>query len=126
MIPLARSRQSPRCNRNTRNQYPMKITDIQCVPVQAPGRTLVPILVHTDEGITGLGEAGLQRRWHAIEGAIRHLKQWLIGQDPTRIEYPWQRMLRGGFDPGDRPIGWAIGGIDIALWDFRAQMLNLP
>ena len=46
----------------------MKITDIECIPVQAPGRTLVPILVSTDEGITGIGEAGLQRRWKAITG----------------------------------------------------------
>jgi L-alanine-DL-glutamate epimerase-like enolase superfamily enzyme len=104
----------------------MKITDIECVPVQAPGRTLVAILVHTDEGITGLGEAGLQRRWHAIEGAVLHLKKWLIGQDPSRIEYLWQRMFRGGFYPADRLIGSVIAGIDIALWDIKGQMLNLP
>lgn len=51
----------------------MKITNIECVPVQAPGRTLVPILVDTDEGITGIGEAGLQRRTLAIAGAVEHL-----------------------------------------------------
>ena len=104
----------------------MKITDIEVVPVQAPGRTLVPVLVHTDEGITGLGEAGLQRRWHAIDGAVRHMKQWLIGQDPMRIEYLWQRMFRGGFYPGDRLIGSAISGIDIALWDIKGQALGVP
>jgi galactonate dehydratase len=83
-------------------------------------------LVHTDEGIVGLGEAGLQRRWHAIEGAIVHLKQWLIGQDPTRIEHLWQRMFRGGFYPADRLIGSAIAGIDIALWDIKGKVLNRP
>jgi galactonate dehydratase len=104
----------------------MKITDIQCIPVQAPGRTLVPVLVHTDEGITGLGEAGLQRRWHAIDGAIRHVKKWLVGQDPMRIEYLWQRLYRGGFYPGDRLIGSVIAGIDIALWDIKGKALNVP
>src|SRR2546430_11066980 len=104
----------------------MKITDIQCVPVQAPGRTLVPILVHTDEGITGLGEAGLQRRWHAIEGAVEHLKKWLIGQDPTRIEYLWQRMFRGGFYPGDRLIGSTIPAITIAPSGIKGQTLCVP
>jgi L-alanine-DL-glutamate epimerase-like enolase superfamily enzyme len=39
----------------------MKITNIECIPVQAPGRTLVTVLVETDEGITGVGEAGLLR-----------------------------------------------------------------
>ena len=67
----------------------MKITNIECIPVQAPGRTLVPILVHTDEGLTGVGEAGLQRRWRAIDGAVEHFRQWLVSEDPMRIEYLW-------------------------------------
>ena len=104
----------------------MKITNVECIPVQAPGRTLVPILVETDEGITGVGEAGLQRRWQAIEGAVRHLRRWLIGQDPLRTEHLWQRMFRGGFYPGDRLIGSTIAGIDIALWDIKGQALGVP
>jgi L-alanine-DL-glutamate epimerase-like enolase superfamily enzyme len=104
----------------------MKITDITCIPVQAPGRTLVPVLVHTDKGIVGVGEAGLQRRWSAIVGAVHHMKQWLVGQDPLRIEYLWQRMFRGGFYPADRLIGSAVAGIDIALWDIKGQALGVP
>ena len=104
----------------------MKITEVECLPVQAPGRTLVPILVSTDAGITGVGEAGLQRRPAAIAGAVAHLRRWLIGEDPGRIEHLWQRMFRGGFYPGDRLIGSAIAGIDIALWDIKGQALGVP
>ena len=104
----------------------MKITEIEVIPVQAPGRTLVPVLVHTDEGLIGVGEAGLQRRWKAIEGAVEHMKRWLIGEDPMRIDHLWQRMFRGGFYPADRLIGSAIAGIDIALWDIKGQALGTP
>jgi galactonate dehydratase len=104
----------------------MKITDIEVHPIQAPGRTLVVMTVHTDEGIVGIGEAGLQRRWRAVEGAVEHLKRWLIGEDPLRIEYLWQRMWRGGFYPADRLIGSAISGIDIALWDIKGKSLGVP
>jgi len=104
----------------------MKITDIQTHVVQAPGRTLVIILVKTDEGITGVGEAGLQRRWKAIEGAIEHIKRWLLGEDPMRTEHIWQRIARGGFYPSDRLIGSALSGIDIALWDIKGQVLGVP
>jgi L-alanine-DL-glutamate epimerase-like enolase superfamily enzyme len=104
----------------------MKITDITVHPVQAPGRTLVVLLVETDEGLTGVGEAGLQRRWKAIEGAVEHLKRWLIGEDPSRIEHIWQMMFRGGFYPADRLIGSALSGIDIALWDIKGQTLGAP
>jgi galactonate dehydratase len=104
----------------------MKITDIECIPLQAPGRTLVIVLVSTDEGFTGVGESGLQRRPRAIQGAIEHLKQWLVGEDPRRIEHLWQRMYRGGFYPADRLIGAAISGIDLALWDILGQSLSAP
>lgn len=104
----------------------MKITKIECIPVQAPGRTLVPILVETDTGLTGLGEAGLQRRWKAIAGAVEHLSEWLIGEDPRRIEHLWQKMFRGGFYPADRLIGSVMSGIDIALWDIKGQALGVP
>ncbi|MBI2195362.1 MAG: mandelate racemase/muconate lactonizing enzyme family protein [Planctomycetes bacterium] len=104
----------------------MKITQIECVPVQAPGRTLVIVLVDTDRGITGVGEAGLQRRPRAIAGAVEHLRRWLIGEDPLRIEHLWQKMFRGGFYPGDRLIGSVISAIDIALWDIKGQALGAP
>jgi galactonate dehydratase len=104
----------------------MKIANIECVPVQAPGRTVVPILVTTDDGRVGVGEAGLQRRWKAIGGAVEHLRDWLIGEDPMRIEHLWQQMFRGGFYPGDRLIGSVIAGIDIALWDIKGQALGVP
>jgi len=104
----------------------MRITDITVHPVQAPGRTLVPVLVHTDAGLTGVGEAGLQRRWKAVEGAVLHLKRWLVGEDPMRIEHLWQRMARGGFYPADRLIGSALSAIDIALWDIKGQSLGAP
>jgi len=104
----------------------MKIRDIQTHVVQAQGRSVVVILVETDEGISGVGEAGLMRRWRAIAGAVEHLRRWLIGEDPTRIEHLWQRMFRGGFFPGDRVIGSTISGIDIALWDIKGQVLGVP
>jgi len=104
----------------------MKIRDIEVHPVQAPGRTLVILLVRTDEGLTGVGEAGLQRRWRGIQGVTEHLKRWLVGEDPTRIEHLWQRMWRGGFYPADRLVGSVVSGIDLALWDIKGQVLGVP
>lgn len=104
----------------------MKIRDIEVHPIQAPGRTLVVVLVQTDQGLTGVGEAGLQRRWKGIEGVAEHLKRWLVGEDPGRIEHLWQRMARGGFYPADRLVGSVLSGIDIALWDIKGQALGVP
>ena len=68
----------------------MKITDLTTVPA---GKYLF-IQVHTDEGITGIGEIG---SWGFIDGTVGVLekfRQYLIGQDPFRIEHHWQYMYR--------------------------------
>jgi len=102
------------------------ITDIECIPLQMPGRTLVMVVVDTDKGISGVGEAGLQRRPMAIAGAIESLKRVLIGRDASRIEHLWQTVFRGGFYPADRIIGSTLAAIDIALWDIKGKLLDVP
>jgi len=104
----------------------MTITDIQCFPMQAPGRTIVVVAVDTESGISGVGEAGLQRRPMAIAGAVESLKRVLIGQDASRIEHLWQTVFRGGFYPADRIIGSTLAAIDIALWDIKGKVLDVP
>jgi galactonate dehydratase len=50
----------------------------------------------------------------------------LIGQDPFRTEHLWQVMFRSGFFPAGRVGAAAISALDIALWDIKAQALNVP
>jgi L-alanine-DL-glutamate epimerase-like enolase superfamily enzyme len=104
----------------------LTITNIECFPMQAPGRTVVVIAVDTDGGISGVGEAGLQRRPMAIAGAVESIKRVLIGADASRIEHLWQTVFRGGFYPADRVIGSTLAAIDQALWDIKGKALDVP
>ncbi|GAB3435395.1 hypothetical protein [Flindersiella endophytica] len=66
----------------------MKITDV--VPLRVGKYLLVE--VHTDEGITGLGESGAVG---VLDGSYEMLgwcRDYLIGQDPSRIEHHQQYM----------------------------------
>lgn len=99
----------------------MKITDIECYPVWGGSRNYFFVVVDTDEGIWGIGEAGLTGRELAVQGVIEHFKTFLIGQDPFRIEYLWQMMSRGGFFPAQNIATSAIAAIDIALWDIKGK-----
>jgi galactonate dehydratase len=84
------------------------------------------VVVDTDEGIYGVGEAGLTGRELAVMGAIEHFRPILIGQDPFRIEHMWQVLYRGGFFPAQRVLTAAISAIDIALWDIKGKALGVP
>lgn len=103
----------------------MKITDVT-VYLAKEWRTFLFVVIDTDEGIYGLGEAGITGRELAVQGAIEHFKPLLIGQDPFRTEHIWQMLFRGGFFPAQRILTAAIAAIDIALWDIKGKALGVP
>ena len=82
--------------------------------------------METDEGIYGLGEVGIRNWAGAVEKAIEHLSQIVVGEDPFSTERLWQHMFRGGFFPADKVYCCAISAIDIALWDIKGKFLNMP
>jgi len=104
----------------------MKITNIECYPVWAGHRNFLFVVVDTDEGIYGVGEAGITSREHAVMGAIEDFKEVLIGADPFRTEHIWQLLYRGAFFPAQRILGAAIAAVDIALWDIKGKALGVP
>ena len=103
----------------------MKITDVK-VYLAREWRTFCFVVVETDEGISGIGEAGITGRELAVQGAIEHFRPLLIGQDPFRSEHIWQLLFRGGFFPAQRILTAAIAAIDIALWDIKGKALGVP
>ena len=99
----------------------MKITHIETIPVD---RYLF-VKVHTDEGISGLGESGAWGYLEASEAAVGTFKRYLIGQDPLRIEHHWQYLYRWSHFRGAAIMG-ALSAIDIALWDIKGKYLGVP
>jgi galactonate dehydratase len=104
----------------------MKITNVEAYPCWGGQRNFLFVVVDTDEGIYGVGEAGITGRELAVAGAIEHFKPLLIGQDPGRIEHIWQMLFRGGFFPAQRILTSAMAAIDIALWDIKGKALGVP
>lgn len=103
----------------------MKIASIR-THIVSEVRPFLFVVVETDDGIQGIGEAGITWREQAVAGYIEALTPSLIGEDPRRIEHLWQVMLRCGFFPGGRIGAAAISAIDIALWDIKARSLGVP
>lgn len=104
----------------------MKITDIQAWPVWGGQRNFLFVTVDTDEGIYGVGEAGITGREKAVIGAVENFRDILVGEDPFRIEHIWQVLFRGGFFPAQRILTSAMSAIDIALWDIKGKALGVP
>lgn len=121
----------------------MKITDVEAIVLRqatvdegiADGsQDDLLILVHTDEGITGIGEvdsapdvvAALVRQ-PASHAVAHSLRSTLVGSDPLDVEARWDDMYRGLIYVGRRGIAiHAISGVDIALWDIKGKALGKP
>jgi L-alanine-DL-glutamate epimerase-like enolase superfamily enzyme len=103
----------------------MKITNIRYF-VAGDLRNFLFVVVETDTGIRGIGEAGVTWREAATSGFIDTLKRNLIGQDPMRTAHLWQVMSRGGFFPARGVGAAAISAIDTALWDIKGKALGVP
>jgi galactonate dehydratase len=104
----------------------VKITEIKTYPVWVGLRNIFLLKIETDEGVYGWGEAGLSARELAVQGAARHFREFLIGQDPRRIGALWQEMYRSQYFEGGRVLTAAISAIDIALHDLTARWLGVP
>ena len=104
----------------------MKITDVTAYPVAGERRSYLLVVVDTDEGIYGVGEAGISGHEEAEAAAVRALRDLVVGQDPFRTEHLWQLMSRGRFFPARGVVAAALSAIDIALWDIKGKALDQP
>ena len=121
------ARQQPTAQRKSHRETGrrMKITSVT-THIVGDQRPFLFVVVDTDEGISGIGEAGITWREAAVAGFVSGLTPSLVGEDPFRTEHLWQVMLRCGFFPGGRIGAAAISAVDIALWDIKGKALGVP
>lgn len=86
------------------------------------------IRVHTDQGVTGVGEVYFGAFVpEMVPPVVDDLKQHLIGEDPFNIGYLWKKINyiskfwnRHGFGKS------VIAGLDLALYDIVGRAAKLP
>ena len=83
------------------------------------------VKITTDDGIVGIGEAGLHGVPEAAEAAINTFARYLVGKDPLRIEHHFQYLYRFSHFRGAAIMG-ALSAIDIALWDISGKHFEAP
>lgn len=86
------------------------------------------VSITTDEGLQGIGEAWWGLSVKPVESAIRDtLAPLLLGEDPSRIEYLWNKMFKYTYRYGtEGVILCGLSGIDLALWDLKGKQLGVP
>jgi L-alanine-DL-glutamate epimerase-like enolase superfamily enzyme len=117
----------------------MKITNVRAVQLTRPldrpqrnsqesrsQRTFTFVVVETDSGLTGLGDAcGDQALMPTI--VERRLKPMAVGLDPCDIRTVWHRLVasRAYWETGGSVL-CGVSAIEVACWDIRGQAEGVP
>ncbi len=83
------------------------------------------VRIYTDDGLVGVGQSAAWGYPSAVDQVMQTFAQYLVGQDPMRIEHHWQYLYRLAPFRGNIVSG-AVSAVDIALWDLKGQRLQAP
>jgi D-galactarolactone cycloisomerase len=82
-------------------------------------RTATIVEVTTDAGLTGWGDGTCDA------ALLAERADSVIGRSPLEVEAIYEELRRPG-GPQQRPGAPAAPGLDLALWDLRGKILDLP
>jgi L-alanine-DL-glutamate epimerase-like enolase superfamily enzyme len=117
----------------------MKVTGVDVHVVSVPftkpetwrfgrmwGLTNAIVEVHTDEGITGIGEAPGSPLIKLVVDAIEASVPWIVGEDPFRVKSFLSRADDRGWHHYPYLGNAATAAIEMALWDICGKALGCP
>jgi galactonate dehydratase len=104
----------------------MKITSLEPLVVDIGSRNWLFVVVDTDEGVRGVGEGSLPGHPRAVAAAVEEYREYLVGEDPARIQHLWQLMYRQPFFRSGAVVLSAMSAIEQALWDIKGKVAGLP
>ena len=100
----------------------MKIADVRIVVVGNPWKNWIFVVVETDEGLVGVGEATGGSETQPRVAAIEEVKHLVIGMDPRNIHEIFHKLYLTAFLK-ETP---AMAGIEMACWDILGKSLGVP
>jgi galactonate dehydratase len=107
----------------------MQIADLEILRMKAPtepDNNWLFVRIHTDSGISGVGEGSLQYKDEALAAELESFGTYLRGKDPFQIEDIWTSLHRRVTWTGGAVTISAISAIDLALWDIKGKALGVP
>lgn len=113
--------------RTSQGATAVRITGISTHVVGTPWRNLTYVQVHTDEGITGVGETRMLGHTDALIGYLKEAQaNHIVGSDPFATEDLVRRMKYGDYGRAGEIVMSGIAVVEMACWDIKGKALGVP
>ncbi|MFD2081551.1 galactonate dehydratase [Actinopolymorpha cephalotaxi] len=104
-----------------------RISRVETLTLGTAWRDFSFVRLHTDEGLTGVGEITHPYRGkQACDLVVAMGERHLLGADPFDVEEIWLRMYQGDFLRGGDIGGIVLSGVDQAVHDIMGKALGVP
>ena len=126
LIPQAAAQEAAK---RTSGLPPLTIKDVKVITTTAGGNyRWVFLKIFTSEpGLYGIGSANNNYETKAVIAALEdHLKPWLMGKDPNRIEDLWQSAQMKTYWRNGPVNNNVLAAMDMALWDIKGKRAGMP
>jgi galactonate dehydratase len=104
----------------------MKIAQIHIEQVRAGEETQVLVVLHADNGASGVGEAASTLIPRALSAALETAGQYLLGQDPFDRNSILMRLAKTGGSGLGEMLPAVMNGIEAACLDLTGKQLDVP
>jgi galactonate dehydratase len=104
----------------------MKTTGFRTLCLGTPWRNLSYIVIETDEGISGVGEARVLGKTHTVLEYLRDVQRHFIGYDPFDVEALYRRMTLLDFGKAGEVVHTGLAMIELAFWDIIGKKCGQP
>src|SRR5216684_6439652 len=113
----------------TKGLPPLTIKDVKVITTSG-GRNYRWVflkIITSEPGLYGIGSANDNYETKAVIAALEeHLKPWLIGKDPDRIEDLWQSAQMRTYWRNGPVNNNVLAAMDMALWDIKGKRAGMP
>jgi galactonate dehydratase len=102
------------------------IKDYKTFVIGTPWRNLTYVVIETEEGIFGVGEARVVGRTHTVLELLKDAKRHFIGHSAHDIEALYKRFTLVDFNKAGSEAITAFSLIEMACWDCIGKKAGLP